>query len=57
MPAPNWETREWLLVITLIGGFLVFFSGVGLMIAGTNAEGVIDLKSSVISGTPSLQAI
>lgn len=51
MPPKNWETRDWLLVITLVGGFLIFFAGIGLMLAGTNAEGVIDLKSSVISGT------
>ena len=51
MPTPNWSVREWLLVITLIGGFLVFFCGIALMIAGTNAEGIIDLKSSVVSGS------
>jgi hypothetical protein len=42
--------RDRVIVITLVGGFLMFATGAALMIAGPNAQGIIDLQTSIVSG-------
>ena len=47
----NWQPSDILKLIALLGGFFLCALGAGLMWLGVGAEGTVDIKSSVLSGT------
>lgn len=47
----KWEPSDIIRLAALIGGFLLCALGAYLMWLGVGAEGVVDIKSSVLSGT------
>lgn len=47
----KWEPSDIIRLVALIGGFLLCGLGAYLMWLGVGAEGAVDIKSSVLSGT------
>ena len=47
----KWEPQDVIRLVALIGAIVLFCLGAAMMWQGVAAEGTIDLKSSVISGT------
>jgi hypothetical protein len=47
----RWQPNDWLRLIALVGAFGLFATGVWLLVSGIAADGTLDLKSSIISGT------
>ena len=47
----KWQPNDWLRLVALVGGFCFFGLGVWLLVTGISADGIVDLKSSIISGT------
>ena len=47
----RWEPADIIRLTALVGGFLLCGSGGILMWLGVGAEGVVDIKSSILSGT------
>ena len=47
----KWEPNDVLRMVALIGAFIFFGVGTVMMINGITAEGAIDVKSSIISGS------
>jgi hypothetical protein len=46
-----WKPNDWLRLIALVGSFLLFAVGAYMLYVGIAAEGILDIKSTVISGT------
>ena len=46
-----WSPTDWIRLVALIGAFLLFGLGAWMLFQGIVAEGIVDLKSSVLSGT------
>lgn len=51
MQSTNWTPQDIIRLTALIGGFLLCALGGLLMWLGVGADGVVDIKSSVLSGT------
>jgi hypothetical protein len=52
MNAPlHWKPNDWLKLISLVGGFGLFGVGSWMLFRGISAEGFVDLKSTLLSGT------
>jgi hypothetical protein len=47
----KWNPNDFIRLAALMGGFLLFCLGAWLLFSGISAEGVVDLKSAVLSGT------
>ena len=47
----HWKPNDWIRLAGLTGAFAVFGVGAWMLFQGISAEGVVDLKSSVLSGT------
>jgi hypothetical protein len=47
----KWEPADIIRLIALVGGFLLCGLGAYMMWLGVGAEGVVDIRSSVLSGT------
>ena len=47
----TWEPQDRIKIVALIGSMAMFFLGALMMWKGVSAEGAIDLKSSLISGS------
>ncbi|RFC30752.1 MAG: hypothetical protein DID91_2727704777 [Candidatus Nitrotoga sp. MKT] len=47
----NWTPNDWIRLVALIGAFGLFGLGAWMLFLGIAAEGTIDLKSSILSGT------
>jgi hypothetical protein len=47
----GWKPNDFIRLAALIGSFLLFCLGAWLLFRGISAEGVVDLKSAVLSGT------
>jgi hypothetical protein len=47
----HWKPNDWIRLAGLTGAFAVFGIGAWMLFQGISAEGVVDLKSSVLSGT------
>ena len=45
-----WQPNDWLRMTALLGAFCLFGVGVWLLISGISADGLVDLKSTVLSG-------
>jgi hypothetical protein len=46
-----WKPNDWLRLISLVGAFTLFGVGSWMLFQGISAEGVVDLKSTLLSGT------
>jgi hypothetical protein len=52
MSSPShWKPNDWLRLIALLGAFGLFGVGSWMLFRGISAEGFVDLKSSLLSGT------
>jgi hypothetical protein len=51
MDKPHWTPHDWTRLAALVGGFGLFGLGAWMLYQGIAAEGVINLKSSILSGT------
>src|SRR5258706_2748641 len=51
MSTSNWKPNDWIRLVALIGAFGLFALGAWMLYHGIAAEGVVDLKSSILSGT------
>jgi hypothetical protein len=52
MNAPlHWKPNDWLRLISLLGAFGLFGVGSWMLFHGISAEGFVDLKSTLLSGT------
>ena len=52
MNAPlYWKPNDWLRLISLVGAFGLFGVGSWMLFQGISAEGFVDLKSTLLSGT------
>jgi hydrogenase-4 membrane subunit HyfE len=47
----GWSPNDWIRLVALIGGFGLFLLGSWMLYHGIVAEGIVDLKSSILSGT------
>jgi hypothetical protein len=47
----HWKPNDWIRLAALVGAFVLFGIGAWMLFQGISAEGVVDLKSSVLSGT------
>jgi hypothetical protein len=47
----RWTPNDWLKLVALIGGFCLFALGAWILHLGIAAEGVVDIKSTILSGT------
>lgn len=50
-PSFRWVPNDWLRFIALIGAFALFAVGSWMLFQGISAEGQVDLKSTILSGT------
>src|SRR5262249_7521213 len=48
---PQWRPNDWLKLISLVGAFGLFGIGTWMLFRGISAEGVVDLRSTLLSGT------
>ena len=48
---PHWKPNDWLRLISLVGAFGLFGVGSWMLFRGISAEGIVDLKSTLLSGT------
>jgi hypothetical protein len=46
-----WTPTDWLKLVALLGGFGLFVLGAYMLYLGIAAEGVVDIKTSLFSGT------
>ena len=46
-----WKPNDWLKLIALIGAFCLFGVGSVMLFRGISAEGIVDLRSTLLSGT------
>src|SRR5437016_6221407 len=46
-----WKPNDWLRLISLVGAFGLFAVGTGMLLRGISAEGIVDLRSTLFSGT------
>ena len=51
METQRWHPSDWIRLVALLGAFVAFGVGIWLLVSGVSAEGIVDLKSSVLSGT------
>ena len=47
----HWKPNDWIRLAAVIGAFALFGIGAWMLFQGISAEGVVDLKSSILSGT------
>jgi hypothetical protein len=47
----RWTPTDWLKLVALVGGFCLFALGAWILHLGIAAEGVVDIKSTIVSGT------
>lgn len=47
----RWKPNDWIRLVALIGAFVLFGLGAWMLFQGISAEGEVDLKSSILSGT------
>jgi len=47
----HWKPNDWLRLIALLGAFGLFGVGSWMLLRGISAEGFVDLKSALLSGT------
>jgi hypothetical protein len=47
----HWKPNDWIRLAALVGGFLMFLVGAWMLYLGIKAEGAVDLKSAMFSGT------
>src|SRR5436190_22153145 len=47
----HWKPNDWLKLIALLGAFGLFGVGSWMLFSGISAEGFVDLKSTLLSGT------
>lgn len=47
----HWTPTDWLKLVALIGGFCLFALGAWILHLGIAAEGIVDIKSTIVSGT------
>ncbi|MBS0415432.1 MAG: hypothetical protein JSR68_13760 [Proteobacteria bacterium] len=47
----TWNPNDWLRLVALVGAFALFGLGAWMLFQGVVAEGSVDLKSTVLSGT------
>src|SRR5713226_4573970 len=47
----HWKPNDWLRLIALLGAFGLFGVGSWMLFRGISAEGFVDLKSSLLSGS------
>ncbi|HXC08847.1 MAG TPA: hypothetical protein VNV61_07950 [Steroidobacteraceae bacterium] len=47
----RWKPNDIIRLVVVIGSFLLFFVGVWLLVKGIAAEGTVNLKSALLSGT------
>jgi hypothetical protein len=50
-PRSYWTPNDWLRLVALIGGFALALVGCWMLYRGIQAEGTIDLKSALLSGS------
>jgi len=50
-PIQHWSPNDLICLVALIGGFSLFGLGAWMLFQGIAAEGTVDLKSTVLSGT------
>ena len=50
-PSFRWTPNDWLRLIALVGAFALFAVGSWMLFQGISAEGQVDLKSTLLSGT------
>lgn len=48
---PRWTPNDWLRLVALVGGLVLFALGCWMLYQGIKVEGQVDLKSTVLSGT------
>ena len=46
-----WKPNDWIRLAALIGAFLLFAIGALMLFYGVTADGVVDIKSTILSGT------
>src|SRR5258708_28293850 len=51
MSESHWKPNDWLRLVALIGGHMLFAIGAYMLYLGIVAEGIVDIKSTIISGT------
>jgi Mn2+/Fe2+ NRAMP family transporter len=47
----RWTPTDWLKLVALVGGFCLFALGAWILHLGIAAEGIVDIKSTIVSGT------
>ena len=47
----TWKPNDFIRLVALIGGFVLFGVGAWMLFKGISAEGFVDLKSTLLSGT------
>lgn len=51
MTHQSWTPQDWLRLVALLGGFAIFAAGAWMLYLGISAEGVVDIKTTIASGT------
>ena len=51
MSESHWKPNDWLRLVALIGGNVLFAIGAYMLYLGIVAEGTVDIKSTILSGT------